>query len=195
MGVVLYPSLTCRQAKVNDSENHSPYAFCMKTFIFVLLAISSSAQASSGPPADFGAGLMIGSMTSMTGKYWLDKRGAVDFGLGFEGSHDMTIYADYLWHLPGIFGSNSRFGRETSGYIGGGAGVWFWHDSYECGRWGCDRRKDDSGTGVFIRGLCGFEWYAVPTRFGVFAELGPTFLLTPDTGGDLDVGLGGRYYF
>lgn len=138
---------------------------------------------------------MLGSMTSATGKYWWNKKEAIDFGLGFAGSHTTTLYADYLWHAPNIFGTSSRFARETMGYIGGGLGVGLWDDSYECGRWGCDRRTDNSDIGVFIRALVGFEWFPSTTRFGVFAEIGPTLLITPDFNGSLDIGIGGRYYF
>lgn len=141
----------------------------------------------------FGAGLMVGNLVAVTGKYWLSKNGAVDFGLGFSGG--TAVYADYLWHIPGIFGRGTRFGRETSGYIGGGGGVGFWSDSFECGRYDCDRRSSKSGTGLFLRGLAGFEWFPSPTQFGVFAELGPTLLLTPSTTGRLDLGVGGRFYF
>ena len=166
----------------------------MKKILLILSFIYVNTVHAS-PPADFGAGLMVGSMVSITGKHWFDQKGAVDFGLGFTGSDGTAIYADYLYHVQGIFGSGTRFGRETVGYIGGGAGVGFWNDDYECGRWGCDRRRDDSGTGVFLRAIVGFEWFPATTRFGVFAELGPTFLIIPDTSGDLDIGVGGRYYF
>ncbi len=169
----------------------------MKTIsplLFALILTHVSA-AFAAPPSDFGAGLMIGSMVSATGKVWLDEQNAVDFGLGFSGSDDVAIYADYLWHARGVFGSTTRFGRETTGYLGGGAGISFWSDSYDCGRFGCDRRRDDSGTGVFIRALLGFEWVPATTRFGVFAEIGPSFLIVPEVDGDLDIGIGARYYF
>lgn len=167
----------------------------MKKILFFILFVSYVPCLQAAPPADFGAGLMVGSMVSITGKNWFDQKSAVDFGLGFSGSNGTAIYADYLYHVAGIFGNSTRFGRETVGYIGGGVGIGFWDNSYECGRWGCGRRRDDSGTGVFLRGLVGFEWFPSTTRFGVFLELGPTFLLIPDTAGDLDIGLGARYYF
>jgi hypothetical protein len=76
-------------------------------------------------------------------------------------------------------------------------GVGFWRDTGRCGRWGCDwdGEPHDSGTGVFVRGLFGFEWYPKTTRFGVFGELGPSIIVSPGTGGTLDIDIGGRYYF
>jgi hypothetical protein len=164
-------------------------------YILALFLIFLNTSASAAAPSDFGAGIMIGSMVSATGKHWFDDQKAVDFGVGFTGSDDVAIYADYLWHIRGVFGSTTRFGRETMGYLGGGAGLGFWDDSYDCGRFGCDRRRDDSGTGIFLRLLIGFEWVPPTTRFGFFAEVGPSFLIVPDVDTDLDIGIGARYYF
>lgn len=166
--------------------------------LLIILAVFIPLQTSAGPadpPAEFGLGGMVGSMVSVTGKYWLSKSGALDFGFAFSGNPDAALYADYLYHIPQIFGRSAKFTRETAGYFGGGGGIAFWDDSYECGRWGCDRRREREGTGIFLRGLVGFEWFAAPTRFGVFGELGPTVLIAPDIAADLDVGVGGRYYF
>ncbi len=167
----------------------------LRFLIFTLVLASSPASADRMGKNDIGLGLMLGSMHAVTGKYWISEQGAIDFGIGFNGRNALALYGDFLWHVPGIFGSGTKFGRETSGYLGGGAGVGTWNDSYDCGRWKCNLRREDSGTGVFLRALFGFEWFPARTRFGVFAELGPTLLLAPDTGGSLDIGLGGRYYF
>lgn len=162
--------------------------------VFFLWFFLPAAGAVTPAPDQIGVGMMIGSITSATGKYWLTGKSALDFGLGVD-NPGVVLYGDYLWHVPGMFGRNSQFGRETSGYFGGGLGLSFWDDDYECGRWHCERRTTKKGTGVFIRGLFGFEWYPKPAPWGVFLELGPTILLTPVSGSGLDVGLGGRYYF
>lgn len=168
----------------------------MKTTLFaIIMALGlQTARAAQGPAAEFGLGLQVGSLVAVTGKYWISKPAAIDFGLGFGGSAT-SLYADYLWHVPGIFGTSSKFGRESSGYLGGGGGISFWDDSYECGRWDCSRRTRKSGTGIFLRAVFGVEWYPQRTRFGVFGEIGPTFLVTPSMNGSLDVNVGGRYYF
>lgn len=163
-------------------------------FTFQVRASTPTGSSGGGP---FGLGLMVGSIISVTGKYWLSERGALDFGLGFVGQPWTVLYADYIWHIPGLFGKGTQFGRETKAYFGGGGGVGFWRQNGDCGRWNCswDSNRTGSGTGVFIRGLFGFEWSPNHTPFGVFGELGPSILLTPGTGGTLDVGVGGRYYF
>lgn len=146
-----------------------------------------------------GLGGMLGTIISGTGKYWVSEQGAIDFGVGFVSSAWVVLYGDYLWHLPRVFGTNSQFGRESSLYFGGGGGVGFWRTTGSCGHWGCDwdtsNRGTRSGTGFFIRGIAGVEWYPHGTRFGVFAEVGPSIMITPGTWGTLDVGTGGRYYF
>jgi hypothetical protein len=164
----------------------------------VLIAPAQAAERLMAPavPAanEIGVGVMVGTIISATGKYWLSNQGAIDFGVGFSDHSTTVLYADYLWHIPRVFGTGTRFGRETQLYFGGGAGVGFWNHDNRCGRWGCDDRTSDT-TGLFIRGLVGFEWFPSTTRFGVFAEVGPSILLTPHTDGAVDIGIGGRYYF
>jgi hypothetical protein len=169
-----------------------------KLFIlFSALTFINSAKAVTPKDSDFGLGLMVGSIVAATGKYWISNREAIDFGVGFIGSPWSVIYADYLFHIPGVFGSGTKFGRETSLYFGGGGGLGIWSKNDHCGHWKCDRdpEPDDSGTGVFLRGLVGFEWYPLHTRFGVFGEVGPSIMITPDTSSAPDIGVGGRYYF
>jgi hypothetical protein len=166
----------------------------MRRFLLILLVCFQADAFANGasPGGNFGLGLTVGSFYAVTGKYFVDKRSAVDFGVAFD---DLGLYADYVYHIPNIFGKGSKFTRETAGYFGGGGGVMFWDNSYECGRFGCDRHSGKTETGVFVRGFAGFEWYAAPTKFGVFAEVGPMILLTPDTDTDFDVQVGGRFYF
>lgn len=168
----------------------------MRQALFVLSLILSPVvlNAAAGPPDKFGLGLMLGTMNSATGKYWFDGRSAIDFGLGL-GDPDTSIYANFIYHVPGMFGSGTRFGRESFGYFGGGAGVGWWDDEWECGRFHCDRRFRSHATGIYIHGMFGFEWFPRTTRFGVFGEAGPTVLISPDHGSRLDIEVGGRFYF
>jgi len=158
---------------------------------------SGSSISSAPRPGDFGLGLMLGSIISITGKYWLNKQGALDFGFGFVGQPWTMLYADYLWHIPRAFGTGTKFGRESSLYFGGGGGLGFWNSANGCGHWNCswDSEHANSGIGLFVRGLVGAEWYPAPSRFGLFGELGPSIMLIPGTWGALDFDIGGRYYF
>lgn len=169
----------------------------MKKIILTLasLFVFNFVHAAVMPENTFGVGLMIGSQTAVTGKYWLSSANAIDFGVGLGGRNRSSVYGDYLWHVSDLFGNRTEFAREASGYFGAGVGLDFWSDSYECGRWNCSKRTENSGTGVFLRGLFGFEWVPPTTRFGLFAEIGPTLLIAPSTYTSLDISLGCRYYF
>lgn len=187
--------------KNNDNGRILPNNRSMKKMIGLLLiacvtALPAMGAQSGGFPqkGEMGAGIMLGTIDSITGKYWLNNRAAVDFGVGMVGSPWITLYADYLWHIPKAFGTGSQFGRETSVYFGGGAGLGFWNDDHSCGHWSCSD-VHHSGTGLFARGIAGFEWYAMPTRFGLFFELGPTLMVVPNAWGTFDVAFGARYYF
>ncbi|PWU17517.1 MAG: hypothetical protein C5B49_08740 [Bdellovibrio sp.] len=160
-------------------------------FNFICCGLSSNAEAQT-THGKFGAGFMIGTLVSINGKYWFSDRSALDFGLAFNSPYWNMLYADYLWHLPGLFGSSTQFGRQSVGYVGVGGGLGFWNRR-DCNRWGCS--GSDNGTGVALRGFFGAEWTPAPNPLGVFAEIGPTIGLTPATVTLIDLAVGLRYYF
>jgi hypothetical protein len=142
----------------------------------------------------FGLGLEIGTIDAITGKYVLANGNAVDFGFAFWMMPWNAIYGDYIFNFPGLFGASTPFLRQTIGYLGVGGGLSFWSGPI-CSRYYCGSLYTSSGTGVFIRGFFGAEWYAGQAPFGVFAELGPTIGIVPGFGSGLDLGIGGRYFF
>lgn len=167
----------------------------MKKIISLFLISLAFAPFSFAANKNIGAGVMVGTLTSLNGKYWFDDTSAVDFGIGIAGYPGAFLYGDYLYNLGPIFATSPRFWKETSAYVGGGIGVGFWRDSYECGRWRCGRQSGDSGSGFFARGFFGMEWMPSSTRFGVFGEGGLMLLLTPGTSTGIEASVGGRYYF
>ena len=162
-------------------------------FVFILIVMCSSYAQAQAPSRKFAAGGNVGSIISINGKYWLGPKQAIDFGLGFTGGWTL-IYADFLWHIQGLFGSDTRFGRETLAYFGAGGGMGFWSSREGCGRWTCSGNAT-SGSGLLVRGFFGFEWLPPKVPFGVYAEAGPTLNFGDRTGGVLDILVGGRYYF
>ena len=180
----------------------------MKTLAFLLaFALSLPCFAGTAHPGgsnpdvpaqgEFGLGVMVGTIVSATGKYWITDRAAIDFGIGIVGAPWFATYADFLWHIPKIFGTGTKWGRESNLYFGGGGGLAFWDNRGTCGHWSCDWNDNnhDTGTAVFLRGVAGVEWYPIHTRFGVFGELGPTILVSPGMWATADIAVGGRYYF
>lgn len=144
-----------------------------------------------------GLGLLLGTAGALSGKHWLTGRGAFDLGFEFFDRPWHVAYGDFLWHVPGLFGRGSRFGRESALYFGAGTGVGFWTREDRCGRWRCTWSPSASGTGTgfFVRAVVGTEWYPTHTRFGVFGELAPSRMYYPSSGSTFDVTVGARYYF
>ncbi|MBZ0178606.1 MAG: hypothetical protein K8F36_04880 [Melioribacteraceae bacterium] len=127
----------------------------------------------------FGAGLMLGEPTGLSGKYWLDKTNAIDFGLGiaiFEDAVRMTFHADYLYHNWNLVETN--FVMPI--YYGFGARFRF--------------REGRNGS-FGIRGVLGATLFLKEEPVDIFFEIAPAFRLFPNTALDFDFALGGRYYF
>ena len=169
--------------------------FIFSLFISVFnVTPAYAARATSNANERIGAGIEVGTFAAITGKYWFEAEHALDFGVAFGFDHWTQIYADFLWHRAQIFGTNTEFTRQTTGYVGGGIGLAFHQQDSSCGRWKCGNATPSMG--VAARGLVGAEWQpAISTPIGIFAELIPAFLIGPSVTIGIDAGVGGRYYF
>lgn len=155
----------------------------------VLAAWPGLARGESGA---FGLGLIIGSPTGLSAKYYLNERNSIDAALGgaFVGSHGIHIHADYLW-LPAVLAREASF--DLGLYLGVG------------GRMLSHNRKDrDDDLHVGVRAPVGivFDFGAGNVPIDVFAEIAVVLdLLILDEGdddhgvADLNAGIGVRYYF
>lgn len=161
---------------------------------FVFVSFFSVARANSPGAGRWGLGLMLGSPTAITGKYWMSQTHTIDLNLGFGPGNWTMFFGDFHWNFPGIFGSSSKFVSELNGYVGLGAGFSAWSSGIYCNRWYCDNTRS-SGTAVFVRGPFGVEWAPNSPPIGVFIELAPFITLTPSTSSSVDVAIGIRYYF
>jgi len=122
-----------------------------------------------------GLGIILGSPTGISGKYWLDKIHAIDAALGFSG--DFVFHADYLWHGWKAFPQPKQ--GKLSAYFGIG------------GRFEEKKKDDEFGIRFVAGGGYWFEKHPVE----VFLELVPVFKVSPDTGLGFNGGIGIRYYF
>ncbi|HTM18944.1 MAG TPA: hypothetical protein VL172_00485 [Kofleriaceae bacterium] len=142
----------------------------------------------------FGLGLMLGSPTGLSGKYFVGRSTAIDFGVGFigccRGRDGLHLHADFLWHpidlvhtepfeLPLYFGIGGRFFN-----------------------YGWDYRNDNyDGTAIGVRAPIGiaFDFNNVP--LDVFIELAFVLDFLVDDPYrdrlylDLDGAVGVRYWF
>jgi len=139
-------------------------------FCALLLLLSGFAIARD---RDFGAGIILGSPTGVSGKLWLGgRRTALDAALSVV-SDGLYLHVDYLWHdytaLP-----KPEKGRLPL-YYGIGGRI--------------------SGSDLGARGVIGIEYIFAGYPFDLFFELAPVISLVPDVGFHLTGGLGGRYFF
>lgn len=162
-------------------------------FAFVVGSFLANPAANATPQGRWGAGLSVGSIVSLTAKYWYAEQNAYDLHLGFTGGATI-LYANHYWHLVNLFGSRTNFAQQLSAYISAGGGVSSWNNRVGCGRWGCEPAVD-SGVSMFVRGAFGAEWLPPDPPFGLFAEIAPVITVGPRSGGGLDLQIGGRYYF
>jgi len=149
-----------------------------KLLILLIVGTSFILAEGTGYQKKFGLGIMLGEPSGLSGKYFLNKTNAIDFGLGYSiaTKGKMVLYVDYLYHSEGLFNTDENiilhygFGGKIKTYS----------------------NKDD----VFgIRGVIGLTWSPTQIPFVAFFEVAPVFNLLPSTKLELDASVGGRYYF
>ncbi len=153
------------------------------------LFLATSGMAAFQPKnGDFGVGLVLGSPTGITAKYWLNDRNAFDAAIGFG---DLTIQADYLWHSWTVF-PQPPSGR-VAGYMGLGAQIE--NDNEGEYRHDEDYQHHYNRTSAGVRVPFGATYFFHRAPFELFLELVPLIEFTDQADFQLDAGLGGRYYF
>lgn len=149
-----------------------------KTIIGALLLaapVAATAQTGAGGmTGQLGAGVIAGSPTGATAKYWLTDMFAIDGGVGYGNA--AVFYADAVfnnWRLLPAMTSGS-----TNLYAAVGP-----------------RIASDDGGQLALRMMGGIGFWPKQAPIELFAEVGPTFKLTPDNEVGIDGGVGLRYYF
>lgn len=148
------------------------------SFFLLLLTLTLTANEVKAQDRGFGLGVMLGSPTGFSGKYWTDNDNAIDFGIGIRpGRHSgFNLHADYLYHIGDAFQTT----ESIPFYYGFGIKIF---------------SKSDNENGMGVRGVAGLVWLSKEAPFDVFFEIAPVFELFPDTRLNLDASLGARYYF
>lgn len=118
-------------------------------------------------------GIVIGSPTGICGKYWIDRRHAVDGVLAIPKEDDVYLHGDYLWHDFSAFPKPEQGSLPLYYGVGGVVSV------------------DRAG----VRGVIGISYIFEGYPFDLFIELAPVLKIAPGAGLFLTGGLGGRYYF
>jgi hypothetical protein len=140
---------------------------------------------------------MIGVPTGATGKYWLDKRFAIDAGLSYGFGGWLMAYGDYLYHFRDVFtgdyGNATNFFSHVVPYVGAGVLAFISAGTYTKDR--SFYSDSDTSGGLGIRIPLGAEWLPNHLPLGVFLELTPGIGLVPGAFGFFQGGFGARYYF
>jgi hypothetical protein len=143
-----------------------------KIVLIVLILVYYTGSVWPSDRKTVGLGIAIGKPTGPVFKYWLNRRHAVDAGIGFQ--KNLVIYGSYLWHSWKIFPGIEK--GLLGGYIGLG------------GRFG---EKDTFG----IRSVFGLDYLFKNSPIELYLEIAPIFQLVPDTDTQFDILLGIRFYF
>ena len=158
-------------------------------FLFLSLAVlSTTIDARQG--GNFGLGAVLGDPTGLSMKYWLRKDNAVSGALAFgtyrhhyyndhhDGWYDeevnIHLHANYLWHS---FSALPVQRGELPLYWGAGGRLLMGHDF-----------------AMGVRGCGGIEYLPL-APIDIFLELGVIIDFVGHVGGDVDLGLGLRYFF
>lgn len=145
-----------------------------KTLLAFACLVITASPSRAQKTGDFGAGVILGDPTGITGKYWVGERQAVDAGIGFNG--EPVMYVDYLWHSWTVV-PQPREGKMPV-YLGLGAQV-----------------RDPDSVEFGIRAVAGIAYWLPRHPVEIFVEIVPILRLTPHASVGLDAGIGLRYYF
>jgi len=148
----------------------------------------------------FGLGIMLGSPTGLSGKYFLGPSTAIDFGLGgigcCRGRRGVTAHADFLWHPVSLISDKAV---ELPLYVGIGGRVY----DYE---WKHNDHYHDGGA-LGLRAPLGISFDLNRTPIDIFVELALVADFIYDDSDpndnfdhdgvyvDIDGAFGVRYYF
>lgn len=135
-------------------------------------------------PHQLGVGVVLGTTTGFTFKYIRDQKIAYDGTLGWGDSDNYRLSGDMLWQKPRIFLVNQE---PFDGYYGLGARI---RD-----RGNYSSNSNNNGVEFGPRAVGGVRYMFHNPRIEAFGELGLVMDIIPATNADLEVGLGGRYYF
>lgn len=141
--------------------------------------------------ARFGLGVMVGEPTGLNAKLGLADNRALDAGLAWslQDNKDMHLHVDYLFHNNTALKGSGVKGKLAL-YYGIGGRLQLRDDNNRN-----DRDDDDDDDRIGVRIPLGISWAPPQTPIDLFFELAPIVDLVPDTGMDINGGLGIRFWF
>jgi hypothetical protein len=162
-----------------------------KTEILAAAALAALFSAGVAPAQEgTGIGIIVGEPTGLSAKKWLDNRHAVDAGVAwsFSENDSFHLHADYLVHDFTLLKPTDLRGRMPV-YYGLGGRIKFQDDDRN------HHGRNDDDTLIGVRIPLGVAYYPENSSIDLFAEIVPIMDLVPDTHLDLNLSIGGRFYF
>jgi len=165
--------------------------------LILILALGSYFVATRAIAQDsgFGAGIMLGEPTGISGKIWTAEDRAMAFGVawggfGRDGGY-FHLHGDYIFHNFSLISVPTgklalHYGAGLRLRTFGGNG--YLNNNRDSDNWG-------GGTRLGIRIPVGLTYLVDGAPVDIFIEAVPTLDLIPGTSLDLDAALGARYYF
>ena len=147
--------------------------------VVLLISISFGTATAGSNSSGFGMGIMLGEPSGLSGKLWSGGNNAFDFGLAWSTSKNsgVAFHADYVWHKMDMITVDK--GALPFYY---GIGVRY-------------RNRDNSDDNIGVRVPFGLDYLFAQSAFDVFFEVVPILDLSPDVDFDINVAIGGRYFF
>jgi hypothetical protein len=157
-----------------------------KTITIIMLVLGASLAQGKGPikgGGDFGLGLVAGEPTGISWKLWSGKERAWDGAVAWSFIDDgyLRLHVDYLWHDYQLIEVERG---QLPVYFGVGGTLW-----------SGQRAHYEKRFNLGVRGVAGLEYIFPQAPVDVFLELAPTLGLVPETGFDLQGGIGVRFFF
>lgn len=136
-----------------------------------------------GQTTQLGLGAILGNPTGVSGEVLLDHEQSVDFALAWSSSSysGIHLHSDYLITRQQVGKAGTM---PVDVYFGIGGRFVF-----------INKGKEEDKVAIGPRAPIGVALKTVEPNLKFFAELALVLDLTPDTEADLDIGVGGRYYF
>lgn len=141
----------------------------------------------------WGAGINVGTMTSLVVKRWTGSDRAMDFGLALSSQDYLLLYSDFLHHYRGYFGRRDSFLTHLYPYMGVGGILTVMSKNSENDQ--TFYPKKSGGIGLALRAPIGLEWTAPEMPMSTFIEGVPGISIMPKMEFFLQIGLGLRYLF
>jgi len=150
-------------------------AALLATVVFGLVLLRGAPAQAQEKPGQLGLGFIAGTPLGASAKYMLSRDFAADFALGAEGG-DFDMHSDLLVHLRDLLPQPQK--GKLPFYLGLGFKI---------------RTESDTFFGLRFVGGASYLVQDQPIEF--FAEIAPVLRLAPSPDGDIDGGVGVRYYF